>query len=279
MFSSARTRMLGVCLSILMSLLLLSGCATLGFESVEEQQQREEDAAQLAQNKEDVDPADMQQGAAHISNTLQNSVGAVLATYEVTAPQFDESGNKSTVFARINEYYAQELATYEQDCQGFFEYVKQSYGEEWDTAAVQGAPYSVTFSFALVPSDADYISIESTYLMRDNQGVEQSYTGADVFFATNGWKADFVDLVDSTRLSEVYARTLAQVEAWCVLEGVVYTPSEALTGEALTEHFSIRGDQLVLLVEPFVLSTEDAVSREIAIDLSHYKDYLVAQAS
>ena len=116
--------------ALLLSLCLLAGCSIVPFQTPEEQRAAQEAAEALKREAQtQADPFTALDSAFTLKRTLTNSAGATLATYEVAFPKFSENGEKAQSFARINNYYENEITGLIQDAYSFFGEVKKVYGE------------------------------------------------------------------------------------------------------------------------------------------------------
>ena len=260
--------------AVLLLCLMLSACSVTRFESVEEQLQKEEDAAVIAQNNVAVVPEQMQKESLTIQRTLTNSAGAVLAVYDAAIPQFRTDGAKSAVFQRMNSYYGNEMVAYSQDCDSFFNMVKAAYGEEWDTVVPEGAPYTVELVYQLQASPEEYICLQRQYTTAEPDGKRIAYTGADVFFAGNGWQVRFSDLFAAEKLEDAKALALEEIKNWCSAHSVACQSPDTLVIDDFTDHFGVTSTSLVFYTDRFQLSSEDGSSYRIELPLQRFREYL-----
>lgn len=257
-------------------LLFLSGCTVAKFESQEQVKQKEEDKNHMVAQSAAVVPQDMLADDLAFEQELRTSKGVLLATYTAHVPQFKTDGAKSTVFERLNAFYKEEYEVFSEDCTLFFNYVKQSYGDKWDSVTAEKAkPQTTEFTYEMVDAPAQYISFVRTFQTTDSAGVAETRHYGEVFDRETGWRLKFSDLF-GTQAPQAQTRLMEQLKAWCTENGLTYETEGTLTADDLTGEFAASQTELIVCLEPFALSTDDSTGRLCRLPLSAFEDLMGA---
>ena len=260
-------------LAALLGLFLLAGCSIVPFQTPEEQRAAQATAQALrAEAQAEADPFAALTGEFSLSRTLVNEQGVELASYNVSFPRFSENGQKSKTFERINNYYENELSGLVQDAYSFFNVVKQSYGEEWNSVLAADKVYSVDITHTLLEAPAGYLTVRCDFRVEENGQVE-TYSQAQVFLLDNGWH-----LTMETLLGEHYDTTApkltANILAWCKNNGITVTNANLRTLEEFSGNFALTKEGFLFYTEPFQLNNKNANRYSIPVSRSGFRSVL-----
>lgn len=251
-------------------LLAGSGCTLFSYESAEEQQRRQEDAQELNSSLATVEAQAMLGNALVYYQELINTAGSVLATYRAEVPQFDETGDRKQVFGRINEFYQTQDAAYREDCQAYFNMVKDYYGSGWDGVQLTETPFHTTVSYQMLEAPEEYLTMECTYTSCDDGKTKDVYQTGEVFLLDTGWELSLAEVFGS-KFDAAKTKIQADVTAWGVAQGILAEGvGVSFTPEQITESFGITTSGLRLYIDGFVLSANDPYSHIVPLPLEDY---------
>lgn len=258
-------------LAMAASLLVGGGCTLFGYESPAEQQRRQEDNLELNSSLAPVEAkAMLAEESLVYYQELTNAAGSVLATYRAELPQFDEAGDRKQVFSRINEYYRTQYTAYQEDCKAYFNMVTNYYGSGWDTVALTSTPFNATVAYQILEAPEQYLTMECTYSACDDGKTTDVYQTGEVFLLDTGWALGMTEVFGSN-YDAAKAKLMEDVTAWGIEQGILTADATvSFTAEQLTESFGITKDGLILFVDSFVLSANDAGSHIITLPLEGY---------
>lgn len=260
-------------LAALLSLLLLSGCSIVPFQTPEEQRAALEAAEVLRQEAQaEADPFAALSGEYTLSRTLTNAAGVELASYRVAYPKFSEDGQKAQSFARINSYYENEISGLTQDAYSFFNVVKAAYGEEWDTVTLADKLFSVNISYELVKAPEGYLTVRCDFRVEENGQVE-NYSQAQVFLLDNGWRLTMEALLGE-QYDTAAPKLTASILAWCNNNGITVTNPDKRTLEEFSGNFALTEEGFLFYTEPFQLSNKNSNRYSIPVSRSGFRSVL-----
>ncbi|MEG0020753.1 MAG: hypothetical protein RR728_09410 [Oscillospiraceae bacterium] len=253
-------------------MLSISGCTVARFEPMDEAKQKEENKNMLTTLSQPVDPLEMQAEDLKLEEKLDTNFGITLATYTAAAPQFKTDGAKSTVFTKINEFYTQEFAAFNQDSQRFFNIVKQQTGAKWADVKVALPVQSCAFSYELLKGTDKTIAVLRSYINDDGKGNVINYYFADAFDNETGWKLKFDDIFvkDAPGAREML---LTKISEWCETQKLMYDGLSSLSDDQLLGEIAVDKSELVVCLEPFALSADDGLGRVIRLPMSDFEKF------
>ncbi|ODU57617.1 MAG: hypothetical protein ABT01_01810 [Clostridium sp. SCN 57-10] len=257
-------------------LLFTSGCTVAKFESPEQAKQKAEEKNRLSVQSATVAPQSMLADELAFTRTLETSGGVQLASYTAYVPQFVTGGAKTTVFERLNAFYHDEYDVFEEDCTLFFNYVKQSYGDKWDsTTAEKAKPQSTTFTYEMLDAPEAYISFMRTFETTDAAGASETRYYGEVFDRETGWRLKFADLFGANT-TKAESLLMEQLKAWCDANKLSFDTAETLTAAELTDEFAVTQTELIVCIDPFALSADDGAGHLCRLPLSAFQDLMGA---
>lgn len=263
------------------SLLLCTGCSSLfPYESPEEQDQQGGTQNPITgdpsgdSKKDPIDIQTLQSDDLVYTNTLRNSAGSVLATYAGRVPTFLAPSGYAAPFQRINEHFQVQYDAFDEDCEAYFNRVKQHYGEDWDTVVITETPFQTDISYQLFRAPEHYLSLEFTYATCLDGSNRSTYHLGEVLLLDTGWVLQAAELFGS-HFADAQPRILADVTRWGVVRGVLTEGvTVTFTAEELLTNFALSEDKLVLYLEPYTLSATDSASHVVYLDLNDYADLI-----
>jgi len=260
-------------LSLLLSLCLLAGCSIVPFQTPEEQRAAQETAEALKREAQaQADPFTALESEFILKRTLTNSAGATLASYEVSFPRFSEDGEKAKSFARINDYYQNEITGLTQDAYSFFGEVTKAYGEEWDTVTAPDKAFSIRIGYELLEAPEGYLSVRCDFRLEENGQVE-TYSQAQVFLLDNGWQLT-LEALFGTQYEAAAPKLMASILAWCNNNGISVTGAEGRTIEEFSGNYALTTEGFLFYTEPFQLNNKNANRYTIPVSRSGYRSVL-----
>ncbi|MBR5537188.1 MAG: hypothetical protein IKU58_04755 [Clostridia bacterium] len=255
--------------ALILSLVLLTGCSIIPFQTPEEQRAALEAAeARREESQARIDPAAELEGDYIINRTLTNSVGVTLATYQAAFPRFSVNGLKANSFARINSYFSSESSGLVQDAESFFSQVKAYYGPDWDTVTEATTDFAVSITYELLNAPQEYLSVRTDISICEH-GQTETYPRAQVFLLDNGWKLSLETLLGSY-YDEAAPMLLADILEWCGENGIVVTGSGSRTLEEFSENFALTREGFLFYTDSFALNNKNANRYTIPVDLERY---------
>lgn len=259
--------------ALLLSLCLLAGCSIVPFQTPEEQRAAQEAAEALKQEAQaQADPFLAQDGQFTLTRILTNAAGVVLATYDAAFPKFSENGEKAQSFARINQYYENEISGLIQDAYSFFAEVKKAYGEGWDTVTTAEKAFRIRIGYELLEAPEGYLCVRCDFHVEENGQVEK-YSQAQVFLLDNGWQLTLEDLF-GTQYESAAPKLMASILAWCNNNGINITGAEERTIEAFSGNYALTTEGFLFYTEPFQLNNKNPNRYTIPVSLSGYRSVL-----
>lgn len=257
------------------TLLLSTGCSTMfRYESPEEQQQQQQQTGSGTSQKDTIDLEKLKSDDLVYSNTLRNSAGSVLATYTGRVPAFLAPSGYATAFQRINEHFQVQHNAFQEDCQAYFNRVKQFYGEDWDTVTVSAPVFNTYVSYELFKSPEHYLSLEFQYSTCLNGKETVTYRLGEVLLLDTGWVLQAGELFGS-QLDEAKSRIVEGVKNWGLKKGVLTEGvATTFTAETLLKNFALTETKLVLYLDSYVMSTSDSNSYVVKLNLADYADLI-----
>ena len=259
--------------ALLLSLCLLAGCSIVPFQTPEEQRAAQEAAEALKREAQtQADPFAALDSAFTLKRTLTNSAGATLATYEVAFPKFSENGEKAQSFARINNYYENEITGLIQDAYSFFGEVKKVYGEGWDTVTAADKAFNIRIDYQLLEAPEGYLCVRCDFHVEENGQVEE-YTQAQVFLLDNGWQLT-LEALFGTQYESAAPKLMASILAWCNNNGISVTGAENRTIEEFSGNYALTTEGFLFYTEPFQLNNKNPNRYSIPVTLSGYRSVL-----
>ncbi len=260
-----------------LSLLLCTGCSSLfPYESPEDQQTNNQNSFDPSPDGKD-EPIDIEAIRSDdqvYTATLRNSAGSVLATYEGRVPTFLAPSGYAASFQRINEHFRIQFNAFRQDCEAYFNRVKQYYGDNWDTVTVTDTPFNTSVTCRVFTAPAHYMSMEFVYSTCLDGKIQKVYRLGEVLLLDTGWVLQAEELFGS-KYAEAQARVLADVTQWAVDKGIIPAGSVVtFTADALLKNFALTQNQLVLYLDPYSLSAGDRAAHVIYLDLEDYADLI-----
>lgn len=264
-----------------LSLLLCTGCSSLfPYESAEEQKQQEANQNNLGLNgsgdvsQEAIDLAAIQSDDLVYTNTLRNSAGSVLATYSGSVPTFLAPSGHAAAFQRINEHFQVQYQAFREDCEAYFNRVKQYYGDQWDTVTLTTTVFNTTVTYSLLQAPKHYLSLEFDYTSCLDGTSQTTYRLGEVLLLDTGWVLQAAELFGS-HYEAAQSRILADVTQWAVDKGILSQGvAVSFTAEKLLKNFALTETQLVLYLDAYTLSSSNASSHVVRLDLENYADLI-----
>lgn len=253
--------------------LTLNGCTLLRFEPMEEAQQKEEDQNRIIMQSSAVPIEEMVADDLVFERTMTTDSGIVLAQYTARLPQFVEDGAKSGTFANINDYYAEEFEGFEADCEWVFLTLQQELGAGWNNITDERQPVVSTFDYEMLTAGEKTVSFVREYRYTDRSGAETLHYFAEVFDYSTGWKLKFSDLMGQGT-AEAEAELINQLDKWCQQNGLAFDEKDSVSAESLVEEFAVTEDELILCLNPFVLSADDGAGRLARLPLSAFSQWM-----
>lgn len=270
-----------ITLLLCLSLLLCTGCSSLfPYESIEEQQQQEQNKNNLGlsgsggSKQEAIDLKNIQSDDLVYTNTLRNAAGSVLATYTGRVPTFLAPSGYAAAFQRINEHFQVQYQAFREDCEAYFNRVKQFYGDQWNTVTVDVPVFNTSVSYSLFEAPAHYLSLEFNYSTSLDGASQNNYRLGEVLLLDTGWVLQAAALFGS-HYEDAQPRILADVTQWAVDQGILTEGvAVSFTAEKLLKNFALTQDQLVLYLDAYTLSANNASSHVVRLDLQNYADLI-----
>ena len=259
------------------SLLLCTGCSSLfPYESPEDQQQNNQNNFGPSTDEKDI-PIDIDAIRSDdlvYTATLRNSAGSVLATYEGSVPTFLAPSGYAVSFQRINEHFRVQFNAFQQDCEAYFNRVKQHYGKNWDTVTVTDTPFKTSVTCQMFAAPAHYMSMEFVYSTCLDGETQKIYRLGEVLLLDTGWVLQAEELFGS-KYAEAQSRVLADVTQWAVEKNIIAAGSVVtFTADALLKNFALTQTQLVLYLDAYSLSASDRSAHVVYLDLEDYADLI-----
>ena len=259
------------------SLLLCTGCSSLfPYESPEDQQQNNQNNFGPSTDEKDI-PIDIDAIRSDdlvYTATLRNSAGSVLATYEGSVPTFLAPSGYAVSFQRINEHFRVQFNAFQQDCEAYFNRVKQHYGKNWDTVTVTDTPFKTSVTCQMFAAPAHYMSMEFVYSTCLDGETQKIYRLGEVLLLDTGWVLQAEELFGS-KYAEAQSRVLADVTQWAVEKNIIPAGSVVtFTADMLLKNFALTQTQLVLYLDAYSLSASDRSAHVVYLDLEDYADLI-----
>ena len=259
------------------SLLLCTGCSSLfPYESPEDQQQNNQNNFGPSTDEKDI-PIDIDAIRSDdlvYTATLRNSAGSVLATYEGSVPTFLAPSGYAVSFQRINEHFRVQFNAFQQDCEAYFNRVKQHYGKNWDTVTVTDTPFKTSVTCQMFAAPAHYMSMEFVYSTCLDGETQKIYRLGEVLLLDTGWVLQAEELFGS-KYAEAQSRVLADVTQWVVEKNIIPAGSVVtFTADTLLKNFALTQTQLVLYLDAYSLSASDRSAHVVYLDLEDYADLI-----
>lgn len=253
--------------------LLLSACSSIPFTTPEEQQAALLETEALRKEAEaQVDPLELQKNDLALRRKLTTANGIALAEYLVELPAFSTQGQKAQSFARINEYYKNELSGLNQDADSLFAHVQSVYGPEWLSVPEPTHTFRTEVDYEILEAPAGYLCVRMDFYVQEDATVEQ-YSAAQVFLLDNGWK-----LTLETLLGEDYAaaapRLLEAILTWCDNNGIDVADRESRTLEEFSQNYALTREGFIFYTQPFQMSNKNASRYRIPVSLDGYAGML-----
>ncbi len=258
---------------LLLALLLLGGCTLSRFEPMEEAQQKEEDKNRLMVQAAEVSPESMTADDLVFERVMKSDSGVVLASYEARVPQFVEDGAKSGVFQNINAFYKQEFEAFAADCEWVFLTLQKELGAGWNNIVEERQAVTSVFDYETQTVDGRYLSVVRDYVYTDSAGRSTVHYYAELFDLSTGWKLKFADLFGKNA-AEAQAAVIDELAAWCEKNGLAFDTRESIAADQLLAEFTLQENELVLCLEPFALSADDAEGRVAHLPLSAFAGWM-----
>jgi hypothetical protein len=259
------------------SLLLCTGCSSLfPYESPEDQQQNNQNNFGPSTDEKDtpIDIDAIRSDDLVYTATLRNSAGSVLATYEGSVPTFLAPSGYAVSFQRINEHFRIQFNAFQQDCEAYFNRVKQHYGKNWDTVTVTDTPFKTSVTCQMFAAPAHYMSMEFVYSTCLDGETQKIYRLGEVLLLDTGWVLQAEELFGS-KYAEAQSRVLADVTQWAVEKNIIAAGSVVtFTADALLKNFALTQTQLVLYLDAYCLSASDRSAHVVYLDLEDYADLI-----
>ena len=259
------------------SLLLCTGCSSLfPYESPEDQQQNNQNNFGPSTDEKDI-PIDIDAIRSDdlvYTATLRNSAGSVLATYEGSVPTFLAPSGYAVSFQRINEHFRVQFNAFQQDCEAYFNRVKQHYGKNWDTVTVTDTLFKTSVTCQMFAAPAHYMSMEFVYSTCLDGETQKIYRLGEVLLLDTGWVLQAEELFGS-KYAEAQSRVLADVTQWVVEKNIIPAGSVVtFTADTLLKNFALTQTQLVLYLDAYSLSASDRSAHVVYLDLEDYADLI-----
>ena len=259
------------------SLLLCTGCSSLfPYESPEDQQQNNQNNFGPSTDEKDtpIDIDAIRSDDLVYTATLRNSAGSVLATYEGSVPTFLAPSGYAVSFQRINEHFRIQFNAFQQDCEAYFNRVKQHYGKNWDTVTVTDTPFKTSVTCQMFAAPAHYMSMEFVYSTCLDGETQKIYRLGEVLLLDTGWVLQAEELFGS-KYAEAQSRVLADVTQWAVEKNIIPAGSVVtFTADTLLKNFALTQTQLVLYLDAYSLSASDRSAHVVYLDLEDYADLI-----
>ena len=259
------------------SLLLCTGCSSLfPYESPEDQQQNNQNNFGPSTDEKDtpIDIDAIRSDDLVYTATLRNSAGSVLATYEGSVPTFLAPSGYAVSFQRINEHFRVQFNAFQQDCEAYFNRVKQHYGKNWDTVTVTDTPFKTSVTCQMFDAPAHYMSMEFVYSTCLDGETQKIYRLGEVLLLDTGWVLQAEELFGS-KYAEAQSRVLADVAQWAVEKNIIPAGSVVtFTADTLLKNFALTQTQLVLYLDAYSLSASDRSAHVVYLDLEDYADLI-----
>lgn len=259
------------------SLLLCTGCSSLfPYESPEDQQQNNQNNFGPSTDEKDtpIDIDAIRSDDLVYTATLRNSAGSVLATYEGSVPTFLAPSGYAVSFQRINEHFRVQFNAFQQDCEAYFNRVKQHYGKNWDTVTVTDTPFKTSVTCQMFAAPAHYMSMEFVYSTCLDGETQKIYRLGEVLLLDTGWVLQAEELFGS-KYAEAQSRVLADVTQWAVEKNIIPAGSVVtFTADMLLKNFALTQTQLVLYLDAYSLSASDRSAHVVYLDLEDYADLI-----
>lgn len=259
------------------SLLLCTGCSSLfPYESPEDQQQNNQNNFGPSTDEKDtpIDIDAIRSDDLVYTATLRNSAGSVLATYEGSVPTFLAPSGYAVSFQRINEHFRVQFNAFQQDCEAYFNRVKQHYGKNWDTVTVTDTPFKTSVTCQMFAAPAHYMSMEFVYSTCLDGETQKIYRLGEVLLLDTGWVLQAEELFGS-KYAEAQSRVLADVTQWAVEKNIIPAGSVVtFTADTLLKNFALTQTQLVLYLDAYSLSASDRSAHVVYLDLEDYADLI-----
>ena len=259
------------------SLLLCTGCSSLfPYESPEDQQQNNQNNFGPSTDEKDtpIDIDAIRSDDLVYTATLRNSAGSVLATYEGSVPTFLAPSGYAVSFQRINEHFRVQFNAFQQDCEAYFNRVKQHYGKNWDTVTVTDTPFKTSVTCQMFAAPAHYMSMEFVYSTCLDGETQKIYRLGEVLLLDTGWVLQAEELFGS-KYAEAQYRVLADVTQWAVEKNIIPAGSlVTFTADTLLKNFALTQTQLVLYLDAYSLSASDRSAHVVYLDLEDYADLI-----
>ena len=259
------------------SLLLCTGCSSLfPYESPEDQQQNNQNNFGPSTDEKDtpIDIDAIRSDDLVYTATLRNSAGSVLATYEGSVPTFLAPSGYAVSFQRINEHFRIQFNAFQQDCEAYFNRVKQHYGKNWDTVTVTDTPFKTSVTCQMFAAPAHYMSMEFVYSTCLDGETQKIYRLGEVLLLDTGWVLQAEELFGS-KYAEAQSRVLADVTQWAVEKNIIPAGSVVtFTADMLLKNFALTQTQLVLYLDAYSLSASDRSAHVVYLDLEDYADLI-----
>lgn len=260
-------------IAILLLFMLLGGCTIFEFEPMDEAQQKEQDKTQLAVQSSSVDAESMVADDLVFERTMKTDSGIVLASYEAHVPQFVEDGAKSGVFQNINDFYEQESEAFAADCDWIFLTLQEELGAGWNNITEERQAVTVQFGYQMLSEGNQYLSFVRDYVYTDTAGRQSTYYFAEVFDFNTGWLLNF-DTLFGDHAADAKTAVLEGLAEWCESNELAFDTQDSVSADMLVQEFALGDDELVLCLEPFTLSADDAQGRMVRLPLSDFKKWL-----
>lgn len=259
--------------SVLLIFALLGGCTIFEFEPMDEAQQKEEDKTQLAVQSSSVAPETMVADDLVFERTMETDSGILLASYEAHVPQFIEDGAKSGVFKNINDFYKQEAEAFSADCDWIFLTLQEELGAGWNNITEERQPVTAEFGYEMMTMGEQYLSFVRDYVYTDTAGRQSVYYFAEVFDFSTGWRLNF-DSLFGDHAADAKTAILDGLTEWCESNSLAFDMQDSVSADMLVQEFALSDDELVLCLEPFTLSADDAQGRMVRLPLSDFEKWL-----
>lgn len=117
------------------------------------------------------------------------------------------------------------------------------------------------------------VSFVREYRYTDRSGAETLHYFAEVFDYSTGWKLKFSDLMGQGT-AEAEAELINQLDKWCQQNGLAFDEKDSVSAESLVEEFAVTEDELILCLNPFVLSADDGAGRLARLPLSAFSQWM-----
>jgi hypothetical protein len=177
-------------------------------------------------------------------------------------------------FQRINEHFRIQFNAFQQDCEAYFNRVKQHYGKNWDTVTVTDTPFKTSVTCQMFAAPAHYMSMEFVYSTCLDGETQKIYRLGEVLLLDTGWVLQAEELFGS-KYAEAQSRVLADVTQWAVEKNIIAAGSVVtFTADALLKNFALTQTQLVLYLDAYCLSASDRSAHVVYLDLEDYADLI-----